>query len=142
MLKVVINARHGGFGLSDLAVERCIELGMKVTKYDEHGNHEDGTADFVKIDQPTISDPYRPTIRGSNYYHIDKWDSEGDKFRYNPILIKVVEELGEKANGRYANLKIIEIPFSDEKGWHVSEYDGFEEIEENHRSWGYIEGLK
>ena len=53
--------------------------------------------------------------------------------RDDPLLIEIVEELGEKANGRHAELDIIEIP--DGVGWVVEEYDGLEHIAEKHRTW-------
>jgi len=55
--------------------------------------------------------------------------------RDDPILVHVVEELGEKANGLYAELNIINIP--NDVVWHVDEYDGMESIHEDHRSWYY-----
>jgi len=53
--------------------------------------------------------------------------------RDDPYLVKVVKELGMSANGRHANLKIIEIPGDIE--WLVQEYDGAEWIAEKHRTW-------
>ena len=53
--------------------------------------------------------------------------------RNDPLLIKIIEELGEKANGNYANLKIIEIP--DDVEYEIEEYDGWEWISEKHRIW-------
>lgn len=58
------------------------------------------------------------------------------QLRTNPIAISIVEKLGEAANGACAKLEIVEIPFTDEDGWHIHEYDGMESIHENHRSWG------
>lgn len=57
------------------------------------------------------------------------------KLRSNPIVISVVEKLGKEANGDCADLQIIEIPFENEDGWHIDEYDGIETIHENHRTW-------
>ena len=54
--------------------------------------------------------------------------------RNDPILVEVVEQLGEAANGDYAELKVIEIP--DDVQWTVEEYDGAEWIAEKHRTWG------
>lgn len=48
-------------------------------------------------------------------------------------LVKVVEELGERANGKVAKLKIVEIP--DNVDWYIDDYDGVESINEYHRSW-------
>jgi hypothetical protein len=58
-----------------------------------------------------------------------------DNLRTDPIVISVVERLGKKANGEFAKLEIIEIPFEDSEGWYIDEYDGMETIRENHRSW-------
>ena len=57
----------------------------------------------------------------------------GDLERNDPILVHVVETLGDNANGRFAKLRIVEIP--DNVNWIISEYDGNESIEEVHRSW-------
>jgi hypothetical protein len=56
-----------------------------------------------------------------------------DIVRDDPDLIRVIEELGQQANGRFAKLKIVEIP-SDVK-WQIDEYDGLEWVAECHRTW-------
>jgi hypothetical protein len=58
-------------------------------------------------------------------------------FRDDADLIAVVETLGpKKASGRYANLKVVEVPmWLQEKGWDIEEYDGSEHIAENHQTW-------
>lgn len=50
-----------------------------------------------------------------------------DISRTDPILIQVIEEIGDKANGEYAKLVIEEL----ESGtvYRITEYDGFESIE-------------
>lgn len=53
--------------------------------------------------------------------------------RDDPYLVKIVREMGEAANGRWANLKIVEIPADIE--WWVQEYDGIEWVAEAHRTW-------
>ena len=53
--------------------------------------------------------------------------------RTDPILIQVVEALGAEADGRFAKLRIIEIP--DDIEWEITEYDGSESVEEVHRKW-------
>jgi hypothetical protein len=57
------------------------------------------------------------------------WEIDRD----NPVLIQVIEQLGDNAGGRYSSLKIVEIP--DDVEWHIHEYDGLEYIAENHRTW-------
>ena len=58
---------------------------------------------------------------------------ERDIERNNPILVEIVEQLGEAANGDFAELKIVEIP--DDVQWQIQEYDGDEWIAEKHRTW-------
>ena len=49
--------------------------------------------------------------------------------RLDPRLVKVVETLNEKANGRYAYLEIEEIPKEFEHCYKIEEYDGLESID-------------
>ena len=63
----------------------------------------------------------------------------GDPFndpvaRDDPYLVKIVKELGSKAaSGRYASLKIVEVPGGVD--WEIEEYDGSEWVAEVHRTW-------
>ncbi len=61
------------------------------------------------------------------------WDTWTQKNRTHPLVIKVVEELGDEANGRHAKLKIIDVP--DDVKWIIDVYDGIETIHEEHRTW-------
>jgi hypothetical protein len=54
--------------------------------------------------------------------------------RDDPLLVEIVETLGEEANGRAAELRIVEIP-ADVK-WQIDEYGGNEWVAEKHRTWG------
>ena len=56
-----------------------------------------------------------------------------DILRDDPILVQIVEEMGDNANGGYAELKVVEIP--DDADWYVEEYDGSEWVAERHRTW-------
>jgi len=69
-----------------------------------------------------------------NYMGLE-WDNYGyfDGSRTDPDLIDAVKDLGEKVNGAYASLKIVEIPNDVE--WEICEYDGREWVAEKHRSW-------
>jgi hypothetical protein len=53
--------------------------------------------------------------------------------RDDPALVKTVLELGEQANGKYAELKVVTIPSDVE--WYIEEYDGMEHVAEAHRTW-------
>jgi hypothetical protein len=53
--------------------------------------------------------------------------------RDDPILVGVVEELGEAASGNFSQLKVVEVP--EDVNWYVEEYDGLEWVAERHRTW-------
>ena len=58
------------------------------------------------------------------YWEIDRDD---------PVLVQIIEQLGDSAGDSYSSLKVVEIP--DGVEWHIHEYDGMEHIAENHRTW-------
>lgn len=121
MKKIVINACYGGFGLLDAATLRYCEL-KGITVYPEKEKDSWGfTSYFLDAPENRKKDEYN-TLR------------DCDITRDDPVLVQVVEELGKEANGSYSNLKIIEIP--EDVSWHIAEYDGYESVAENHRSWG------
>ena len=115
MKEIVINACYGGFGLSRQAFLRLRELGCKEA-----------------LEEPDYGECWS-TRRGPRRDYGD-----GDSFganvpRDDPLLVKVVKELKEAANGRCAELKVVEIP--DDVDWRVEEYDGVEWVAEKHRTW-------
>ena len=90
--RIVINTVHGGFGLSEQAMEM-----------------------FKK--RSGVTDPlYDSTVA-----------------RDDLVLVAIVRELGADANGDYADLKIVEVPYGVE--WTIKEYDGVEWVAEKHRTW-------
>jgi hypothetical protein len=110
-MKIVRNACFGGFELSDEAIELYLKYtGQKYEVYESKSLfHKKG----FRIDE-------------INFY---AYGIERD----DPILIKVVEELGEKANTQVSKLEIVDI--DDDCQWEISDYDGWETIHEKHRSW-------
>ena len=145
-MKVVINNCHGGFGLSDDAIIRYNELlGRKVWLI-EHDTFNYTTYSLVPPDERVDKDNKSHGWAPKTWHEM----TENEKFEYNqayrsqtfhdrdiarndPLLIQVVEELGEKANGRFAYLKVVEIP--DDVEWQIDEYDGAEWVAEKHRTW-------
>lgn len=91
-MKVVINRRFGGFGLSDQARQLYAEA------------------------------------KGIDPEEVYDWEIERD----DADLIRIVEQLGKQADGRCADLKVVEIP--DGVKWYVHEYDGLEDVREG-RIW-------
>ena len=106
MAKIVYNSCHGGFSLSEVGIDRYLEIkGLKFDGEDSKSPYHHGA---------------RSTIGG-------KYWSDRDIPRNDPALAKVVEELGERASGRFAQLKIVEIP--DGQLYRIDEYDGAESVE-------------
>ena len=119
------------FSLSDEAVKRCLKSGMSATVYAEEGC-VDPTADFVLEDKEDILPmlgSYEPVI-----HYDDPHDEK--RFRSHPVVIQVVEELGDKASVPVSQIQIIEIPFENFEGWYICVTDeGWESIHEEHRVW-------
>lgn len=142
MTRIVVNRRHGGFGLSAKAQRRYLNLIGKEcyfyhqTKYKHCDNVDEYTLIPTDDEADEIMFSYTYT---ENYGDIvDKLPSDemwydGNLERTDPILIQVVEELGKEADGPCAELEIVEIP--DDVDWEIDEYDGWESIHEKHRSW-------
>lgn len=144
-MKVVINDCHGGFGLSQEAVERYLELkGIKVyPEPDGFGSREFGIMKYwlvesgdQRIADVTAEQWSEMTLEERRSYN-ERYSAqvfhERDVDRGDPLLVQAVEELGESARGRFAKLKIVEIP--DDVEWYVEEYDGLEWVAEKHRTW-------
>ena len=117
--KIVINKVHGGFGLSHEAILRYHELS--------------GTKIYWQTMEPSSSWSPRiyyldPECTDANYW------SDTDILRDDPVLVRVVEEMGgEAAGSQHAHLKVVRIPADVD--WIVQEYDGLEWIAERHRTW-------
>lgn len=103
-MKLVINTCYGGFSISDAAIQRMAEL--------------KGLTAHCTV-PPEQQENQQPPNRPSN--------------RADPALVQAVEELGDKAWGRYAELKVVEIP--DGVKYEIAEYDGLEHVVEQHCTW-------
>lgn len=144
-MKVVINKCFGGFGLSHKAVMRYAELsGFALYPYLNHIVKR-VYGDKATLDNPDVLRHYsrvpieslptdadgNPKVPSEAYFY------EGDIERHDPVLVRVVEELGGghriNASGQYSNLQIVEIP--DGVEYTIEEYDGQEHIAETHRTW-------
>lgn len=131
-MKVVINRCYGGFGLSNDAVIKLIEMKSKIIETSDLRSWSSNPQLEVYGGYKTIKGYDGIIVIDDKVYSVDRY---GNEFRTHPDLIKVVEELGEeKASGQLAELEIIEIP--DGIDWYIDEYDGVETIREAHRSWG------
>lgn len=109
-MKVVINACFGGWSMSE---EAGNELGI--------------------VFKPTVLSNgavlNSPMWRSVSLYQLE----EKGYSRTHPKVVEVVERMGEKASGCFSKLTVIDIP--DDVEWEVEEYDGYERIDEVHRTW-------
>jgi hypothetical protein len=112
---IVINTKHGGFGLSKEARILYLErAGIAYTLVSGPDRHTESL--------------YGPQIEVNG----DIWRDD-DIARDDPILVDVIRQLGRQADGRFAILKIVEVPAGVK--WNIAEYDGVEWVEEVHRTW-------
>ena len=107
-MKVLVNRCFGGFGVSEAVLDK---LGVRSLRALED--------ELFTKEHPVRTEKLLRT--------------------YQP-LIEAVEEVGLGkhrlgANGLYADIEIIEIPFDTTNGWQIREHDGREWIAEDHRTW-------
>ena len=139
--RIVINACYGGFGLSNDAILRYLELsGIPVWS-----EINDGLIPFkywlVPPDGDRVSDPssqeWASMSMVERQSHNAKYSQQvfydKDVRRDDPYLVQTVLELGERANDRHSELKVVEVPADVD--WVIEEYDGKEWVAEVHRTW-------
>ena len=112
MTKIVYNGCFGGFGLSQAAVRRYLEIkGIPFTEEKVETSFRDTR---FRLGTSVIDE-------GKYFYDHQIED------RTDPILVQVVEELGNAANGYCADLCIRELEPGTK--YRLQEYDGSEWIE-------------
>ncbi len=142
MQKIVINRCYGGFGLSYKAMMLYAQkMGFKLFAY--------GEPEYGKGYKPLVPEQVEKaflvhystaelpqgagTLKSNEKLLNDNYFTERDIRRNDPILVEVVEELGQEADNKFAELKVVEIP--DDVEWEINEYDGMETVAERHRAW-------
>ncbi len=128
MTKIVYNACYGGFSLSDEAIMRYAEIkGIKlyssVSKFGLTNYYLCTPDEYERILAGENSKPVGPGryARSNELYFSDR-----DIDRTDPVLAQVVEELGDRANGSHAKLRIEELPAGTL--YRIDEYDGIESV--------------
>ena len=135
MTKVVYNACYGGFGLSKEACQRYWDIkGQQVWIEND--------TQFISLGLFTVwlvaPEDRIPAKGGDDFYsmNIDERVAYNQAYskqtwyynnvdRHDPALVQVVEELGDKANGICAKLRIDEV----DGPYRMDEYDGNESVE-------------
>jgi hypothetical protein len=147
-MKVVINACYGGFGLSPYAeVAYLKRKGKKAFFYTQDRSSGEGVlhSSYLRITAKEAAEELMyytfsvdlgaqisSTVLDENMN--DVYLCTSDLERSDPDLVAVVEELGPKADGYCAKLKVVEIP--DGTAYKIEQYDGNEHIAETHQTWG------
>ena len=131
-MKIILNKCFGGFDVSPQGYELYAKKkGLELYKYKDN-------LDFRNCEYIKLKDEENELFK--HYFTKDFGEitkiSEEDYEKYNlylreesrqdQTLIEVVEELGEKASGRFGNLEVVEIP--DNSFYKIDEYDGLETI--------------
>lgn len=139
-MKIVINKCFGGYGLSTKAAEELAKRkGIAKLYWYKLDYPDEGINLMIKCDPKdsgilviACDEDFGPSIKDSGIIedHIFHFDEVP---RNDSDLVAVVEELGEDACDRFAELKIVEIP--DDVEWEIDNYDGIETIHEKHRVW-------
>lgn len=138
MKKVILNKCYGGF---DVSKEAYMLYAKKkgLTLYLYESDYIDRKFIYKKVnDDNSIFRHYFIKDMGDNV-EIGNEDYEKyclylrEEHREDPVLIEVVEELGEKASGRFGNLKVVEIP--DDLDYVIDEYDGIETLHQKVQEW-------
>ena len=109
MDKVAYNNCWGGFSLSKEAVILARELS---------GNNKWGDITLGGEEYSDGSGVASPMYDDSNHIY-------GDIERHDPILIEVIERLGDKASGSLAKVKLYKL--EGNKYW-IEDYDGMETV--------------
>lgn len=137
-MKIILNKCYGGFGVSNIAYELYAnKKGLKLYPYwkdyksnmfhkcvDMYNNKNTIIYYFIKDYGEHI---HRDNINWNDLLYLDS------EYRADPVLVEVVEELGEDANGEYAKLVIVDIP--DGLNYMIDEYDGIETLHEKVKVW-------
>ena len=145
--RIVINTKHGGFGLSP---EGCMYY-LKLCGQESWIEDGESTL-FRRLSGPKIwlvppdADRVNYDVEPEEWAKMSMAErqahsalceqqifSDRDLPRDDPFLCKVVDDLGAEANGKFADLKVVDIPADVE--WEIQEYDGNEWVAEKHRTW-------
>ena len=137
-MKVILNKCYGGFGISKAGYELYAKKkGIEIFAY--------------KLECVNGKPIYRKTDTGSSIFtitftkdfgdYIDLSDDNSEKYclllrdnhREDPVLIEVVEELGERANSPFSKLVIVDIP--DGMEYEIDDYDGVETLHQKVKKW-------
>ncbi len=133
MHKIVINSCFGGYGLSPLAISKiCKRKNIPCYIYVESDSDSN---EYIKV-SPTSKElnGHWWRVLNKDFGNVVNFEDISDEEEYvfedlprhDKDLVAVVEELGDKANGYCADLKVVEI---NSNLYRIDAYDGAESVE-------------
>lgn len=134
MAKIVYNGCYGGFSVSDAAIRRYAEI-KGITLYPEIDKEFGRFTTYWTVPKERrtaileTNAWYKASQEeriASNEAHNEMSIGTREFERDDPVLVQVVEELGDAANGECAKLKIEDV--SEGTLWRLEEYDGREHV--------------
>lgn len=134
-MKVILNKCFGGFSPSHEAYELYAKKkGLKLFTYELTPDLDYKRADtkngiFVTYTTKDYGD--NPTRNDFDWKN-DLLYLNGDN-REDPVLIEVIEELGERASSYVSDLRVVDIP--DGMDYVIDEYDGIETLHARVQEW-------
>lgn len=135
MTKVVYNRCFGGFGLSKEACQRYFDIKEQqvwIEDVTEYPSFELFTVWLVppneRVEHTTSKQFSSMSMDERSEYNRKVTEQswcDRDVDRHDPVLVQVVEELGDKANGKYSELAVAKVSGP----YRIDEYDGRETVE-------------
>ena len=136
-MKVILNKSYGGFSVSQKGyIAYAKKAGIDLYCYERTDSKT-----YTRVDDPKtghsalyswFTKNHGKTVSSEKLDWSDCFYLNSDK-REDPILISVVEELGDEVNTIYSNLKVVDIP--DDMDYVIDDYDGVETLHERVREW-------
>ena len=140
MAKVILNKNYGGFQVSAKAHKLYAErLGKELFYY---------VGEYIRPNVVYKKVSYEDFVKKNTLFYFYSFKDLGDEtlkdvvredndstldldehHREDPLLIQIVEELGEEASGYAGTLKVVEIPDELANGnYMIDDYDGIETL--------------
>ena len=131
---IVINACYGGFSLSEAAILRYAEIKgipIWIERKEKWNLATYWTIPPEEREKNILEDEewHKASLeerREYNKWHDEHTISGRDISRTDPALAQVVKELGNKADGRCAELVIVTLAKGTK--YYIDEYDGYESV--------------
>ena len=135
-MKVILNKCYGGFSLSHEAYMLYAKK-KGLTLYPYAIDYATKTYYLTNNPENDYTVHYSIKNYGDKISFKEACDKNflwlNHKYRDDPILVEVVEELRDKANGRFADLKVVDIP--DNMDYVINGYNGIETLHQKVQEW-------